>query len=274
MISPPVGHGLLELSHVAGKTEVTRCQAHSPLKLLTPRGRHEAAWVYTSTFGGGMVAGDQTELQVRMKPQARCVLTTQASSKIYRDPQQRGCRQLVEVDAESESLLVVAPDYVTCFAEASFRQQQDFRLDPQASLVVVDWLTSGRRSFGESWDFSRYQSGLNVHVDGQHVLSDTLLLDNRDGPIDGPFRLGRFHCIGLMLLVGPQVEPAARQLCEQVTARPVEPGAELIESVSEQSWGAVYRIAGISTEPVAARLRERLSFLKPLLGDEPWARKW
>ena len=60
MIASPPGHGTLELQKVAGRTVVTRSQASSPLKLLTPRRRHPAAWVYTSTFGGGMVARGAT----------------------------------------------------------------------------------------------------------------------------------------------------------------------------------------------------------------------
>lgn len=274
MISTSVGQGLLELSEVAGRTEVTRCQARSPLKLLTPRRRHPAAWVYTSTFGGGMVAGDETDLSVQLKPRTRCVLTTQASSKVYRDPQQRGCRQQMDAHVDKEALLVVAPDYVTCFAGARFQQEQSFHLQPGASLVVLDWLTSGRRSFGEEWDFEHYQSRLNVHASDQQILSDTLLLDPADGPVAAPFRLGRFHCLGLMLMAGPLVAEATSALAEEMTARTMDPGSDLLESASQHDWGVVYRIAGISTEPVAGRLRERLSFLKPLLGDEPWARKW
>ena len=56
MIVSPDGYGPRELQRVAGRTVVTRSQASSQLKLLTPRRRHEAAWVYTSTFGGCMVA--------------------------------------------------------------------------------------------------------------------------------------------------------------------------------------------------------------------------
>ena len=274
MIASSPGQGILELQRVAGRTVVTRSQASSPLKLLTPRRRHEAAWVYTSTFGGGLVAGDRTHLDVTLHPQARCVLTTQASSKVYRDPEKKGCRQSLSVKLAEEALIVVAPDPVTCYADAIFRQQQDFQLTPSSSLVIVDWLTSGRRGYGEVWDFTLYQSRIDVFREEQHLLADTLLLDPEIGPLDGPFRLGRFHCLGLMVLAGPQVETAAAALVEELVGSPVERGAELIEAVSPHDFGAVYRVAGISTQLVADRLRQRLSWLEPLLGAAPWDRKW
>ena len=274
MIASPPGHGKLELQKVAGRTVVTRSQASSPLKLLTPRRRHPAAWVYTSTFGGGMVAGDRTHLDVTLHPGASCVLTTQASSKVYRDPEKKGCRQSLCVEVAEDALVVVAPDPVTCYADAIFQQRQDFQLAPTSSLVIVDWLTSGRRAYGEAWDFTRYQSRIDVHQGEKHLLADTLLLDPEIGPLDGPFRLGRFHCLGLMVLAGPQVEAAAAALAGELGGSPVEREAELIEAVSPHDWGVVYRLAGISTQLVADRLRQRLSWLEPLLGAAPWERKW
>ena len=219
-------------------------------------------------------AGDRTHLDVTLHDGASCVLTTQASSKVYRDPEKKGCRQSLSVKLAEEALIVVAPDPVTCYADAIFRQQQDFQLTPSSSLVIVDWLTSGRRGYGEVWDFTLYQSRIDVFREEQHLLADTLLLDSEIGPLDGPFRLGRFHCLGLMVLAGPQVETAAAALAEELVGSPVERGAELIEAVSPHDWGAVYRVAGISTQLVADRLRDRLSWLEPLLGAAPWERKW
>ena len=45
--------GNLELASVGGRTVVTRACAGNPLKLLVPRPREHAAWVYTSSVGGG-----------------------------------------------------------------------------------------------------------------------------------------------------------------------------------------------------------------------------
>src|SRR5947209_13174222 len=52
---PRPGRGLVEFSRVAGRTTVTRARSASPLKLLCPRVRGPSAWVFASTYGGGLV---------------------------------------------------------------------------------------------------------------------------------------------------------------------------------------------------------------------------
>ncbi|KAH0985108.1 hypothetical protein GBA52_012285 [Prunus armeniaca] len=45
---------------------------------------------------------------------------------------------------ESDALLAVIPDPVTCFSTARYSQKQVFRVVSNSSLVIVDWITSGR----------------------------------------------------------------------------------------------------------------------------------
>ena len=180
-MEPSRPRGILELSFVAGRTEVTRAFAANPLRLLVPRWRTAAAWVYLSTYGGGLVAGDEIDLHVRIGERARGVLGTQASTKVYRSPVEVPSRQLLRASVADGGLLVLAPDPLTCFAQARYEQSQSIRLHGSGSLVLVDWLTSGRRARGESWAMSRYCSRLQVHRDGELVLADALLLDPPKG---------------------------------------------------------------------------------------------
>lgn len=60
------------------------------------------------------------------------------------------------------ALLAVLPDPVTCFAGARYSQRQSFLLAPGASLVLVDWLTCGRRALGEAWALASYESSNRV----------------------------------------------------------------------------------------------------------------
>lgn len=43
-------------------------------------------------------------------------------------------------------------------------QHQRFLLEQGSSLVLVDWLTSGRMSRGEGWEFNRLESRNEVMV--------------------------------------------------------------------------------------------------------------
>jgi urease accessory protein len=273
------GKGILEMSFVAGRTEATRAFAANPLRLLVPRRRTAAAWVYVGTYGGGLVAGDEIDLRVRIGARARGVLSTQASTKVYRNLSQVPSRQTLRASVADGGLLVVAPDPLTCFAQARYEQLQSVRLHGSGSLVLVDWLTSGRRARGESWALSRYCSRLQVYRDDELVLADALLLDPADGPLDSPFRLGRFHCLATVVLIGEQLAAAVADQLGRVAAKPVQAQSPLVDVASplrpaSGCPGLVLRVIGETTEMVSRYLAQAMAFLNDLLGEGPWARKW
>ena len=294
--STALGQAHLHCEHIAGKSAVTSVFATSPLKLLTPRSRGDSVWTYLSSFGGGMVAGDETRLDIQLGPDTRCFVGTQASTKIYRNPSHRPCSHRVHAEAAENSLLVLAPDPVQAFENSSFRQRQEIFLHPTAGLMLLDWCCSGRVARGERWAFDYYSSRIEVFEsapgntntgeatstrnpkpeirNSPRVFLDSLLLDPADGPLAAPMRLGRFNCLALLLFLGPQLQSAAQQVLANLAERPVTRRAPLVSSASPIRDGALLRIAGESFADVARELHTHLTFLPALLGDDPFARKW
>jgi urease accessory protein len=268
------GQGFLEFSRIADRTVATRAAATAPLKLLNPRRPGRAAWIYASTYGGGLVAGDEIAIQARLGPGARAVLGTQSATKVYKSFGEAVCRQSLEATVADEALLVVVPDPVICFAGARYEQRQRVDLHGDGGLVLVDWLTSGRRARGERWSMTRYRTRLDVFLDDENLLADAWLLDPLDGPLDSPQRFGRFHCAGLVVVVGRTMAQVSRTLVERIDRTPISPGAAVWEAASSISDGAVLRILGETPEQVGRTLSETLSFLTEILGDTPWSRKW
>lgn len=266
------GHGELEFTRVNGRTAVTRAMASSPLRLLTPRGRGTSARAFTSTFGGGLVAGDTVALNVRAGAGTTCILSTQASTKVYRSTGGVPCVQRLYLGAGDGATCVVAPDPVTCFAGAVYEQRQQFELHAGASLVMIDWITSGRVARGERWAFDRYQTRTDIAVGDRQIFRDALRLDAAEGPIAAEHRMGRCDCMGLAVLIGPRLERPAADLLDWAQSQPIRPDEELIFSASPLPGGAVLRVAGPTTETVGRWLRGRLSFVPGLLGEDPWAR--
>jgi urease accessory protein len=226
------------------------------------------------SFGGGFVAGDETSLDVRLGINARCFLTTQASTKIYRNPRLRPCGHALRADLEADSLLVLAPDPIQSFAGSTYTQRQEFYLQPGAGLVLLDWFCSGRSARRERWAFDRMQSRNEVFLGQERLLTDALLLDQAHGPLGDSNRMGRFNCLALLVVAGPMVADAAARMLAEVEALPVTRRAELLVSASPIRQGAVLRVAGESGEEVSREVRRRLAFVTDFLGDDPWARKW
>jgi urease accessory protein len=227
-----------------------------------------------SSLGGGLLAGDETRLEIKVGEQARCFVTTQASTKVYRNPAERPCGHAIRASLATGSLLALVPDPVQAFAGACYRQSQDFHLEPGSGLVLADWLCSGRFARGERWAFTRVESRNQVFLGSDRLLLDSLLLDPSDGALDGPHRLGRFNCLALLLILGEPLLDAAVRLIEGAAERRITPQSSLATSVSPVRDGALVRLAGEQMEDVARELRQLLNFLPDLLGDNPWARKW
>jgi len=268
------GSALLTVDSVFSQSTVTEAYATSPMKLLTPRARGQSIWAYTSSFGGGLVAGDQTQMEIKLGPETRCFLGTQASTKVYRNPSGLPCGHHTHASIEGGSTLIFAPDPVQAFAEASYTQEQEFDLAPDASLALLDWMSSGRSACGERWVFDHFSSRNLIHIGGETVFLDALKLDPEGGDLAAPHRTGRFNCLGMLLFIGPALRTVAERLLAAVGARPVEKQGQLVVSASPVRDGAVLRFAGEGVELVGRELHHHLAPVAEVLGDDPWARKW
>jgi urease accessory protein len=185
----------------------------------------------------------------------------------------RPARQRLSAVVDADALLAVVPDPVVCFAGANFTQAQRYDLDAGASLVMVDWITSGRHASGERWAFSRYESRFDIRRASRRVFLDGVVLEqNLDGVVD---RMRGFDVLLTAVITGPLVAAAAAGILNEITCAPVERGARTITSAARlRDGGTLLRMAGTSVEQIGRQLRTHLAFLAPLVGDDLWSRKW
>jgi urease accessory protein len=269
------GSGEVRFRRVGGKTTVTRARANSPLKLLNPRSSGDSAWLFSSTFGGGLVAGDQISLDVDVGDGCSCLIGTQSATKVFRSPRGLAARQTLNVTMGDDAICVVAPHPVTCFAQARFVQRQRIETKSSSSLVLIDWLTSGRHASGERWAFDRYDSAADIFVDGRHVFRDALRLSEDYGPIDSPHRTGGFDCFAYAVVLGDAFEKRAQESIHKVGQQPVTMDAHpplMFAAGPLPAGGAIFRAAGSGTEIVGNWLLKQLSFVGDALGSDRWSR--
>jgi urease accessory protein len=258
------------------RSRVARAYATSPLRLLTPRNHGDGAWLFASSFGGGLVGGDSVSLDVTVDEGASAFVSTQSSTKVYRSTS--SATQDVRVRVEPGGLLVLAPDPVVCFAGSSYHQHQWFDVAEDAKLVAVDWVSSGRRIAGERWAFREYVSRQEIRVGGRLIVHDAVSLRSTDG--DLAERMGRFDVLAVIAIVGRSLRDDAASAGRLVMSAPLARHASVLAAAaplpaaSDGDLGCLVRIAGPSVEAVGAIVRECLAFVPALLGDDPWARKW
>ncbi|CAM9170750.1 unnamed protein product [Sphacelaria rigidula] len=205
-------------------------------------------------------------------------------------------------------MIAMVPDPITCFKDASFKQQhQRFMLEQGASLVLVDWLTSGRMSRGEGWDFTRLESRNEIMVQTspnrdeeesrwEPLMLDSLVLEELPDLSIRERMLG-MNVVGVVVLLGPRVEDVTSPLlAEEARQRSSLPrglrpgggchgtnhaqnGERCLSSVSRLrggygGWcsGLVYRFAAKRTEDARQALHSLLLPLRCALGGKaPYA---
>lgn len=267
------GAGRLVVARRGGESRVLSAFARTPLQLVVPRAHGAAVWAFATNHGGGLVDGDQIALSVEVGDGACALLTTQASTKVYRRREDGpGASQRIDARVGEGGLLALVPDPVSCFAGARFEQQTTVDVAKGGALVLVEALVAGRVASGERWIFSRYDARLAISLGGVPLVHERLLLTPEDGSIAA--RMGRFDAFATVVVLGDALAADARALLDHASsARPARGDALQLSASPLGASGVTLRIAADGAETLAKRLRSMLAFLPRHLGDDPFARK-
>ncbi|CDP11287.1 unnamed protein product [Coffea canephora] len=198
-----------------GKSTATHCYSKYPLKFIVHNkvgpSQTDAVWITLS-----LLVGDSIKCDISVGDGCTTVLTTQASTKVYKSVESKCSEQVLEARIGSDALLAVIPFPVTCFSTAKYSQTQVFKVFPSSSLLIVDWITSGRYGRGEKWDFELYKSTNNIFLEADEPLFlDTILLEQgRYSSIAE--RMQDYQVIAMVILLGPKLKFIQDQIQENV----------------------------------------------------------
>jgi urease accessory protein len=195
--------------------------------------------------------------------------------------------QISDFSVSENGKLFLLPDPVTCYLDASYDQIQTFHLqNSSSSLIVLDWITSGRRSLGENWVFKRYYTLNEVFLNGRRIVRDIMLLENdamsiptsRPGKLAD--RLAPYSCYATLILYGPLLEEVNLDLQkrqETTVIMKVNVPTDLIWSLSSiedcnAGLGTVVRIAGKGPEVVKHWIGDVLINIQETIGIDVFRR--
>lgn len=205
-----------------------------PLKLVTPEPHHSSdgkhvTTVFLLTYGGGLVAGDQVNLKIELQAATRLVLVTQGSTKIFKSAERTVVsKQILDVKLRAGAALCYLPDPTQPFAESVYEQKQSFHVEPNgsSSLLVLDWVSEGRRARGESWSLWSWKGRNEVRESderskGRLLLRDAVMLHDDDlggtGLVDKANKMGIF---GTLIVYGPIFKKLGEFLIQKFADQP------------------------------------------------------
>lgn len=266
------GHGVVVARASGGRTVLTSTRAESPLRLLRPifPGTNSAA-VCVVTFGGGLVGGDEIELDVEVGAGATLVVFTQSSTKVFRGTAHQKLR------AKVEGTLVLLPDLVSAFFAARYTQRVDVELGKDGACIVLDGFTSGRAAFGDRWAMTSLDLRTKVtDHEGRALFVDALHFDGADGSLAD--RAGRFEAFATLAAIGQRIAPIIDGIQREPVAPPsddlVIASSPLPRAESLGLPGAIARVAASTPEKAIRAVRARLRNLPDIDVVDPFASRF
>jgi urease accessory protein len=171
---------------------------------------------------------------------------------------------------ENDGVLALVPDPIVCFAGARYDQHIEVDLAPEASLVLLDGYTCGRKARGERWEFAHYASRTTVKRDGVRAVVDNTRLDPANGPIAE--RMGRFDVALTLLVFGPRLAAVRESIL--TTGYTSSSDSVVVAASPIGRDGCMVRVVSERFESASRALRSSFTELARFLGDDPMARKW
>ena len=129
-------------------------------------GRCEIPLLHTA---GGLVGGDQLEVDLNLQSDSKSLITSVAAQKVYGSigrsrlhPNGAWAQQRVHCELSSDSDLEWLPQELVLYADALFEQNLSVRLPENASFLSVEIVRLGRTAAGEQLNRGRWRSSLTI----------------------------------------------------------------------------------------------------------------
>ena len=226
--------------------------------------------VYIISNSGGILQGDRYAVEIVVGPEACGHVTTQAATKIH-EMDANFASQLQEITLEDGAYLEYLPEPVIPFRRSRFLTRTRIRIEPTATLLYSEILLAGRKYHGdgERFQFDLFSSTvIATRPDGKELFVEKFLLEPARYPIDRPGVMGEFDVFGNVILLTPPEHAAA--IFDRVPAT-WDSGALLAAGASRlpNQAGLVFKVLGVETGAVRAKIREFWSIVRPRVAGRP-----
>ncbi len=194
---------ILAARRIGKRTIISQCLARPPVRLVQANAG-DSALVFITTFGGGLLEGDDFHYTVDCGPEARLALLPQSNTRIFPCPKGEITKQCMRGTVFPGALVASGGDPVVLYAGSRYAQSQHWVLHPGGRLLLMEWLVAGRLERGERFAFEECRLETKVtDVDGKPLLLDRMQLNARDSADRG---WGGFASYFTVHVLGPGVE--------------------------------------------------------------------
>jgi len=237
---PVRGEAELVLGGAGPQTRIAHLHQKDPLRILFPhRARGDLFTGMLVTTSGGLVAGDELNIDIKVEPGAAGLVMPQAAEKIYRS-EGVDCRIGIRLTVGADGWLEWLPQETILFQGARLRRHTVIELDRRARFLAGEITVFGRRAMGETFSRGLLRDEWDVSRGGRAVWADSFLLE---GPvravIDHPAGLDGAEAMATAIYAGPDAEKClgtARKILDAAGGDGLRHGISLVGGILVVRW--------------------------------------
>jgi urease accessory protein len=233
--------------------------------------------VYVITTSGCVLQGDRLDVAITVGDSAMAHVTTQSATKIHQMDANYAA-QTQRLTLADGAYLELLPGPVIPHRRSRFVTRTEATVAESATLLTAELLLPGRihHGGGELFEFDLYSSAFTaIRPDGTPLFAEKLVAEPRLHPVRQAGVMGTFNVMANVIVVTPPSR--MRAIFSQVVpgfdeANRCVAGASRLPNDA----GLIYKVLGMDTEPVKAKVREFWELVRRAVTGArvPAARPW
>ena len=238
--------------------------------LYCDEGMPDLPFVFIITNSGGVLQGDRYAIEIRVARDAFAHVTTQAATKIH-EMDANHAIQTQEIVLEEGAYLELLPDQIIPYRRSRFLTRTRLEIHPTATLLYSEILICGRKYYrdGECFLFDLFSSTVHAErPDGSDLFTEKFVIEpGREDP-RATGAMGGFDVFGNVILLTPR-RHADAILAQAPAVFDRETQCAAGASRLPNDAGLIYKVLGMETEPVRAKIRAFWSLVRPEVAGFP-----
>lgn len=211
-------------------------------------------------LGGGYVEGEKYKYSINLKEDSRSIITTQASTKVYKCVHGEKTEQETLINLEKNSILEYITDSVILYKNAIYKQVNNIYMDESATLIYSDGITSGWSKEGYEFQYSNAQLKTMVYVNNKMVLLDNLLVNPKEDDVTQLGFFEGYNNFGTLLVINKNINT---NIIEELRNEMKNLNLPIYFGISElEVNGFVLRALGNLTQNIESAIRLCHNFIR------------
>lgn len=215
---------------------------------------------YLIQLGGGYIEGEYYENRLKLEEGSQAILTTQASSKIYKSENGIPSKQYTNLQLEKNSKLEFINDSVILYKDAVYEQSTDIYLEEGVTLIYSDGITAGWSPDGKLFQYTSARIKTNLYLNGELIYLDNLKITPKDYEVQSFGILEGYKNFGTMVVIDERIDKELIKRLREKTKNlnlDVKFGISLLEKN-----GFIVRVLGNLTQDIQKVINKVHTYLR------------